>query len=484
MFSKIEPGILNSNGSMKKMFRFLAMLTVLTSAFGALPLKAQDYYWVRFTDKAQTPFSIEEPEAFLSERAIERRRRHGVEITEEDLPVSLAYLDSLRAIGVPTWHTSRWLNAATVLTDAGQLPAIQAFPFVDTVFFVGRYHTKLENKRDGRPYDDSLRTAILEEMPYGYGDRALRMLKGDFLHGQNYRGQDRLIAVLDGGFTQVDVIPFFDSIRLRKQLVAHYDFVDQDENVFESAAHGTKVLSTMAANVPGLLVGTAPSAQYVLIKTEDVRSEFPAEECHWIAGLEYADSLGADIATTSLGYSTFTDEAMNYQYDDLDGSRALASMAAEKAYARGMLLLVSAGNEGYSSWKHITVPADSKHVLAVGATDFKGRKASFSSIGPAADGRIKPDVSGPGVRIPVSSVHDYRVGSSSGTSISTPIIAGLTACLWQAFPEKTNAEIIEAIRQSGSQAETPDNKMGYGIPDFQKAFEILSNRMLKGEAEK
>lgn len=465
----------------KESKRFVGCLVLLFLLLSSIPMEAQDYYWVRFTDKQGTPYRIEEPQAFLSQRALERRQRQGIAITEEDLPVSPVYLDSLRAIGIQIQHSSRWLNAATIVATPQMLPDIQTFSFVDTVFFVGRFHTKLKKANNSLAFDDSLRTALMADNPYGYGSASLEMLSGDFLHEQDFRGQDRLIAVLDGGFYQADLTPFFDSIRQQKRLIAQYDFVDKDENVFESASHGTKVLSTMAANVPGLMIGTAPMAQYVLIKTEDVRSEFPAEECHWIAGLEYADSLGADIGTTSLGYSTFTDEAMNYQYSDLDGRRSLASLAAEKAYARGMLLLVSAGNEGYSSWKYITVPADSKHVLAVGATDFKGRKASFSSVGPAADGRIKPDIAGPGVRIPVSGVDAFQIGSSSGTSISTPIIAGLAACLWQAFPEKTNEEIMNAIRQSASQAETPDNKLGYGIPDFRKAFEILSGQTMKGK---
>lgn len=468
---------------MKKTLYFFFNIFALSLLTGAAPVNAQDYYWVRFTDKADTPFHIDHPEDFLSERAIERRQRYGIAVTEDDLPVSPRYLDSLRSKDVDIQHTSRWLNAATVIASEEQIPAIGSLPFVDTVFFVGRFHTRLKTNSSSQSYDDSLRTAKISDSEYGYGDMSLQMLRGDYLHQLGYKGQDRLIAVLDGGFLQVDVIPFFDSLRLQGRLVAQYDFVDKDTMVYESTAHGTKVLSTMAANVPGLMVGTAPEANYLLIKTEDVRSEFPAEECHWIAGLEYADSLGADIGTTSLGYSTFTDANMNYTYSDLNGARSLASLAAEKAFERGMLLLVSAGNEGYSSWKYITVPADSKHVLAVGATDFKGKKASFSSIGPAADGRIKPDVAGPGVRIPVSDVHTFRIGSSSGTSISTPIMAGLAACLWQAFPEKTNEEIMDAIRQSASQAAQPDNKLGYGIPDFQRAFQLLS-QVPKGVEER
>ena len=453
-------------------------LHILTSTcflfFLLASASAQDYYWVEFMDKAGTPFRIDQPEDFLSTRAIERRQRFNIAITKEDLPVSPVYLEALRADNIGIQHTSRWLNAATVITKADKVPEIQALPFVDTIFFVGRFHTKLKSNSSGNTFDDSLRTTKLDDSPYGYAGNSIQMLKGDFLHQQNLKGQNKLIAVLDGGFHHADVIPFFDSLRSTQRLIGQYDFVDNDTAVFESSAHGTKVLSTMAANVPGVMIGTAPLAQYLLIKTEDVRSEFPAEECHWIAGLEYADSLGVDVTTTSLGYSTFSDQEMNYQYSDLNGLRSLASLAAEKAYDRGMMMLVSAGNEGNSSWKYVTVPADSKYVLAVGASDFKGRKAGFSSIGPAADGRIKPDISGPGVRIPVSGINSFRVSTSSGTSISTPIMAGLTACLWQAFPNKTNKEIMEAIRQSANQYKKPDNKLGYGIPDFQKAYELLS----------
>lgn len=444
-------------------------------------LPAQDsesgfkYYWVAFKDKAQSPYSIDRPSDYLSPRAIERRQKRGIPPSELDLPPNPAYLEQLSQAGASVHHRSRWLNAATVIAEEGQLEAIRALPFVDTVFYAGLPYRASERKKPVFR-KDSLMSRVLDNEPYGHGAAQVKLLKGDTLHQLGYDGKGILVAVLDGGFIGVEESPFFDSIRAGGRLSMPWDFVDGDADPFESSTHGSKVLSTMGANVPGVFVGTAPGAAYACIKTEDTRGEYRIEECHWVAGLEYADSIGADIVNSSLGYTTFSDQKMDYAYENLDGKSSVASRAADIAVSRGMIVVSSAGNEGTSDWKHIGIPADARSVLAVGATDIKGKRAPFSSLGPTADGRVKPDVAAPGAWVTVADAFSFRVSNGSGTSFAAPILAGMIASLWEAFPDRTNLEVLDAVRRSASQAGKPDNELGYGLPDFAKAFRLLSQK--------
>ena len=430
------------------------------------------YYWVSFTDKKDSPYTTDRPEDFLSERAIARRNKQGIAITEEDFPPNPHYLDSLMKFDASIHHRSRWLNAATILIPEAKIIEVADLPFVEKVDYVG-FPYPMAKRRKSRISVDSLLSKKLDEDYYGYATRQIEMLRGDTLHQMGYTGSGILLAVLDGGFIGVEESPFFDSLRTSERLLLARDFVDNDREAYESSTHGTKVLSTMGANVPGVMVGTAPGASYACIKTEDTRGEYRLEECHWVAGLEYADSLGADVVNSSLGYTTFNDRQMNYSYENLDGKSSVASLAADIAFKRGIVVITSAGNEGNSRWKHIGIPADAQLSLSIGATDFSGRRASFSSVGPTADGRIKPDVAAPGAWVAVADPFAFQVSIGSGTSFASPILAGLAACLWQAFPEKSNEEIVEAIKGSASQVDTPDVELGYGIPDFGKAYQIL-----------
>jgi serine protease AprX len=445
----------------------------LPASLGAQSAKPENlaYYWVVFRDKAESPYSVERPEEFLSPRAIARRAQFGISITEEDFPVTPHYLRQLGEQGAKVRHSSRWLNAATVLMPPDSVDKLRVLPYVDSVVYVGRYFPPRQPVAG--VFDTTSSANRASSNAYGYAQRQIDMLKGTSLHQLGYRGRDVWIGVLDGGFINVDKMPFFDSIRLRRGFGPHYDFVDGNERVFEASSHGSKVLSVMGANYPGIMVGVAPDANYVCIKTEDVRGEYRVEECNWVAGLEYADSLGLDLVNSSLGYTQFSDEAMNYTYTQLDGQSSVASLAAAVAFRKGMIIVNSAGNEGATKWRHIGIPADSKYVLAVGATDASGKRASFSSLGPTADGRVKPDVVAQGQMVAVASTNRLQIQLDSGTSFASPIICGLVACLWQAFPDVDNAAILEAIRYSAHQAERPDNEMGYGIPDFQKAYEWL-----------
>lgn len=430
------------------------------------------YYWVTFKDKAGSPYRVDTPRAFLSERAVNRRNKWNIPVTEEDFPPNPRYLQGLREKGAVVHHRSRWLNAAAILLPEDSLLEVAGLPFVDKVEYVGFPYEEGERRKSSIK-TDSLLSKRIEGQYYGYATRQIRLLNGDTLHQLGYTGQGIWLAVLDGGFIGVEESPFFDSLRKDGRLLLARDFVDGDTEAYESSTHGARVLSAMGANVPGVMVGTAPGATYACIKTEDTRGEYRLEECHWVAGLEYADSLGADVVNSSLGYTTFNDRQMNYGYEDLNGRASVASIAADIAFSRGMIVVTSAGNEGSSKWKYIGIPADARQALSVGAIDFSGNRASFSSLGPTADGRVKPDVAAPGAWVTVADPYAFQATIGSGTSFAAPILAGLVACLWEAFPHKSNEAILEAIKRSASRAGFPDVELGYGIPDFGKAYRIL-----------
>ncbi|MEO1625292.1 MAG: S8 family serine peptidase, partial [Bacteroidota bacterium] len=466
---------------MRKPLRELLTLLLL---LGAATLLAQGKkpakYWVSFTDKKGTPYSVDRPSEFLSPRALERRFRYGIEVTEEDLPVNPSYVRQLTDSGARIHNTSKWLNAAAILADSTTAYGLLKLDFVKQVRYVGPHIKHKISLRKKKKKRDQWNDYNRIPNHYGFGELQVRMLAGDVLHAQGHQGEHMLVAVMDGGFTNVDIMPFFDSLRQENRLAAGRDFVGVDNHVWESSSHGSHVLSVMGANLPGLLVGTAPEASYVCIKTEDTGGEYLIEECNWVAGAEYADSIGADVVNSSLGYTTFNDKRMNYVFEDLTGKKGIASRAADIAFTKGMIMVNSAGNSGRGPWKYVGVPADAENVFSVGATDFSGKRASFSSFGPSADGRIKPDVATVGQAITVGSIYSYEVQLSNGTSFSAPMMAGMVTSLWGAFPEKTNREILDAIRKSASQADAPDEELGYGIPDFFKAYLYLQTGKREG----
>lgn len=459
---------------------FFLTITIFFLTGSGYLLTAQELqqYRVQFTDKAHSHFRLDRPTAFLSHRALVRRKRQHIPLTDKDLPVSPAYVQRLRQSGVYIQHTSRWLNSALVIAKESDISVVAALPFVDDITYIGKHFTKkdIPNTRKNKRAL-SRQVAASPRLPnyYGFVEPQITMLNGDFLHQKGYKGEKMLIAVMDGGFTNVEHMDCFQTLHNRYGLQSAFDVVDGDKTVFESSTHGSKVLSVMAADSPGMMVGTAPAADYICLKTEDVRGEYRSEEFYWIVGLEYADSIGVDVINSSLGYSQFTDSTMNYTYADMDGQRAWASQYSDIAAEVGMIVVNAAGNAGDTEWKYVDTPADGQHVLSVGAVTMENEKANFSSFGPTADGRIKPDVVALGRRIGVASVFTDRVNASNGTSYAAPLVTGLVAALWQAFPDKTNFEIMEAVRQSSSQADAPNNEVGYGLPDFKKAYSILKN---------
>ncbi len=450
--------------------KYLSALILLLLMF--LPGQAQDTifkFMVGFTDKAGTPYSIDNPAAFLSERAIERRLRYSIAISESDLPVNPAYVDSLKMPWINVIYTSRWLNSAVIsATDSAISNRVKQFPFVKSVKYLGTGIIPEQGKH--KAFTDKYGTTILD---YGLAATQIKIHHGDDLHAEGYLGQDMVIAILDAGFSNVDTLRAFDSLRLNGQILGTRDFVKPGNNVYNEHTHGMSVLSIMGGNLPGELIGTAPEASYWLLRSEDPASEQRIEEINWIAAAEFADSIGADIINSSLGYSLFDDTLQNYSYEDMDGNSTIVTRGADMAASRGILVVVSAGNSGNNAWLHITAPADGDSVLAVGAIDKSGVYATFSSKGPSFDGRPKPDVVAVGLGTIIQRV-DGAVVQGAGTSFSAPVMAGLAACLWQKFRSLSNYEIIKALQQSSSLNPYPDNFIGYGIPNIPVAGYIIT----------
>jgi subtilisin family serine protease len=445
------------------------ILVMIFLLLGLGVLKAEEMYRFRvyLKDKGESGYSVDRPEEFLSTKAIERRLKRYLPITETDLPISPAYLDSLVCVGATPVVQSRWLSTVVVESEDSLIAtSLEALSIVDSVKWVwkgrvcgGVSETERKNTNWLSGSDELL------DDPYGYASKQIQMLNGVKLHDRGYQGQGMTVAVIDAGFQNVDRLGVFQNMKI----LGTHNFVNKEETVFEGDDHGTKVLSCMAANVKGLMVGTAPEASFWLIKSEDSRSEFPVEEDYWAAAVEFADSVGVDVISSSLGYFTYDAEGLGYTPTALDGNTALISRVAHVASEKGILLFCSAGNEGNGSWEKITFPSDASGILTVGSITSEKKKSIFSSTGFTADYRVKPDLVALGSG---SCVIDAQgnIHYANGTSFSTPILAGLGVCLWQALPWLSNYEIIELLRRTSSQYNRPDAELGYGIPDVYKAY--------------
>ncbi|HBF88109.1 MAG TPA: peptidase S8 [Bacteroidales bacterium] len=455
----------------------LFLLFVINSTL-ALTQIAPDKYCIYFTDKANSGFSTDTPEDFLSDRAILRRQKQNILISTNDLPLAQTYVDSVESFGITVLNKSKWLNCVTVeVSDLSMLDSLIGVSFIKQIknISVENSSTIGSNKFPILTSMKSIvKTKAESELDYGQADGQITMLNGHILHNLGFQGEGMLIAITDGGFYKADVNTAFDSLRINNQIKITKNFVHGGEYVYGYHEHGAQVLSIIAANKPGQIIGTAPKADYLLLLTEDVSSEYRIEEYNWISAAEYADSCGADVINVSLGYNTFTDTDQNYTYSDMDGETSIISTGADIAASKGMLVVCSAGNEGYTSWHFIATPADADSVLTVGAVDGSGIYASLSSTGPTYDGRIKPNIVAQGSGTTYYSSSEY-VSTGNGTSFSAPIISGLVACFWQANPSLTNMEIIDYIERSASQYLFPDSLLGHGIPDFALANLLTNN---------
>ncbi len=456
---------------------------------GGLSAKSQlNRYIIELKDKSDNGFLVHKPWEFLSQRALQRRLRYSIPVDSTDLPITGRYLDSIRMAGdVTILNTSKWLNQVAIFsTDIAALEKINNFPFVRNRVAVAPRISTSDNSID-KFGSETLNEPVPGVSPntpqnlndhynYGWSNGQIKIHQGDFLHNYGFRGEGMQMAVLDGGFTNYLTIPTFDSIRQNNQVLDTWDFVLNNSNVNGYLGHGTNCLSAIAANMPGLFVGTAPKASFYLYRTEAATTEYPIEEQNLAAALERADSAGADMGSISLGYSTFSDPSFNYTYNNMDGNSTISARASDMAARKGMLITIAAGNEGNKSWHYLVTPSDADSVLSVGAVDTLGNVGAFSSYGPSSDGQVKPGVAAVGWNAIIANATTGQPAYGLGTSFACPNMAGLTACLWQAFPEENNMGVISALQQSATKFNAPDDRVGYGIPDVKKAFVIVLKR--------
>ena len=451
--------------------RLILILIILISGLvSPAQILTNNYYWITLKDKTGTPFQLNKPEAFLSKRAIDRRIRQAIPIDQTDLPVSPAYLDSLIKQGLTVIHSSKWLNGVTVGTpDTSLMKQIAKLPFVTSVKLT---KPALQSKSTILKFNEEELKSAYNPSNYGIALTQLTQLNGQYLHNLGYRGKGIQVAILDAGFWHVNQITAFDSLRNAGRILGTRDFVDPTSDIYQQHTHGMSVLSCMGGNEPSVLLGTAPDASYYLFRSEDAATEYPIEEDNWVAAAELADSLGVDVINSSLGYFLFDDPAMNHTYSDMNGTKSRVTQGANMAFQKGILVFTSAGNEANNPWRHIISPSDGEDVIGVGAVDKNGVRASFSSIGPAYGGAVKPNVSAMGsLTFLITSAG--TPGYSSGTSFSSPVLAGMGACLLQANPYSNVKLVKKAIEQSASQYNNPDSLLGFGIPNFEKADKYL-----------
>lgn len=426
-------------------------------------------YLVLLKDKDNSPYSVNSPLVYLSQKAIDRRFKQGITIKNSDLPPNPAYISSIQQTGATVIYKSRWMNAVLVEATESQKNTILTLPSVKGIEF-------------NRPLKQARQTSVKdkfaieknESLNYGDATAQIQLLGADIMHNQGFHGEGMLVALLDDGFLNVNISACLQHLVQQNHIVKVYDFVDNDNTVYTQGGHGTAVLSTMAGYIDNQMISPAFGASVALFRTEDSFSETPLEEANWLFAAEMADSLGADIISSSLGYSTFDNSVDNYTPAMMDGKTALSTRAADLAAERGIVVVISAGNSGSTSWQIITAPADADSVLAIGAVTRMGDYASFSSSGNSADGRVKPDVVAVGSNTALCNTSGFA-STNSGTSFSAPLVAGLVAGFWQANPHLTAQEVTYCIRKSGHQFTIPDILLGYGYANFSRANAVAQN---------
>ncbi len=442
---------------------------ILIFGFVKITISQNNKYWVMFKNKNGTPYSVSTPTAYLTAKSILRRTNQSITINSSDLPVTPSYVSQIAAVpSVTVLYRSKWLNGVVVRTNTTAIATINTFTFVNNTNAVNRFKIVLPVIEKNQPAPEVLNpNKTNNPASYNYGGAAWqeKMIGVDCMHNLGFRGQGMTIAIIDDGFNSVNTNSIFDSLFLENRLLGTRDFVTGDTMVFEDDTHGAYCLSTMAGNQPGKIIGTAPKAKYWLLRSEDVFTETISEEYNWIRAAEFADSVGADITTTSLGYTTFDSGLNDHSYSTLNGRTAPMSIAANMAARKGMVVLNAAGNEGQSFWVYVGVPADADSIISVGAVDSLSNHASFSSYGPTFDGRIKPDLSTRGQKALVCGP-GANCSFSNGTSFATPILAGAVACLWGAKPGLKNMTLINGLKQYASNSLAPNNSIGWGVPNI------------------
>lgn len=456
---------------MKKILLVLAFFVTFASL-------SQEDAWVYFNEKPNAQTYLNNPLTMLTQRALDRRAAQGISIGFNDVPVEQSYIDAIAATpGITVKAKSKWLNCVHVRGSQSDINALENLSFVSQVIFAdASLNARSSSPKMLKPINKQMN--VQATFAYGNSANQIEMLNGHLLHQADYTGTGKIIAVLDSGFLNVDTAQPFQRLFANNLILGGYNYVSQNTNIYALHNHGTLVLSCMGGFADGQLVGTAPDAKYYLFITEDVLEENPVEESYWVEAAEEADRLGADIISTSLGYFGYDNPNYSHTYSEMTGNTAFASRGANIAFSKGMIVVASAGNSGNSADPHIGVPAEATNVLAVGAVRFDETYATFSSIGPSFDGRVKPDVMAKGQATTISNTNG-DISTASGTSFSCPVMAGMIASFWQAVPSLTNQQIVDFVKQSSDRFTNPNNQFGYGIPDFQLALQ--NARLSAGE---
>ncbi|MBC7605497.1 MAG: S8 family serine peptidase [Burkholderiales bacterium] len=452
---------------------FLLLVLLQFAAF------SQEDAWVYFNAKPNAQAFFDNPLSELKQRSLDRRMLQNIALDIKDAPIHQPYIDQISAAsGIAVLAKSKWLNCLHVRGTFEAINALLGFSFVDRVRFADNaLNLRTSTPKRFQPVNKQMDT----ETTFNYGNsfNQIHMLNGDLLHQQNFTATGKVIAVLDAGFPNVNTLLPFQRLRDNNQILGGYDYVSKDSLVYTGDTHGTMVLSTMGGFKDGQLVGTAPDAQYYLFITEDVASENPVEESNWVEAAESADRVGADVITSSLGYFSFDNPNYGHAYSDMTGNAAFGSQGANIAFSRGMVVVASAGNEGATTEPHVGVPAEATNVLAIGAVKANRLYATFSSVGPTFDDRIKPDIMAQGQASVLVNPSTGAITTANGTSFSGPIMAGMIATFWGAVPGLTNQQVVDFVKQSSDKFANPNMQYGYGIPDFQLA---LNNALLLTES--
>lgn len=466
------------------MDKLIKPILLLSFILFGLAAQSQQKHVVYLSDKSGTTYSLSSPLSMISQRTWDKRQKYGIGMDSMDIPVNSNYINQISSFNAQVIRKSKWLNALVIECDSSTLDSILALNFVisNDRIFKRAQPNKFPELEPGeiRSSGKKARTNILD---YGAAENQIKMLGADVMHADGYDGSGLWMGVFDAGFRNMDTISHFQELYNNNQILGTYDIVDGDQTVYDEHTHGTSVMSCIAANSPGEIIGTGFGASFLLFRTEDANSETELEEFNWLVAAEMADSMGVDIINTSLGYSSMDNSAFSHTYNDMDGKTTIISRAATIAARKGVLCVNSAGNEGNDPWFYITAPADADSILTVGAVGGDSVIANFSSRGPSFDGRIKPNVVAQGFLTTVVSATSGNVTSGSGTSFSSPLMAGFVAGLWQAYPEMSNLELIELIENSAHQTLNPDNEYGYGIPNYGKAKFLNSLQDIKQKDE-
>lgn len=462
---------------MKSMTSPVMILLLVVTMVGTV---SADWYWIQFRDKANNRHSLSNPRAFLSDASLDRRAKMGIALDEKDLPVSESYVNSVEALGYTVTNRVKWLNGVIIRPEGTiNTDAIRALPCVTEVKTI--YTETSERTRINKSVQNYVEPqAANQNFPnsrrnYGVGDVQIKQLNGAKLHDEGFDGKGVYVAVIDAGFENVDKNPYHKDLFDSNRLLDTYDFVSPNNPQIYSAAsdHGAKVLSCIATDKDGDFIGTAPKAKFSLYRTEDGAKEGVFEEYLWVNAAERADSQGVEVINSSLGYYEFDNPAENHPWKDMDGQTTPAAKGANAAAERGILCVISAGNEGSKPWGKICTPSDADSAFCIGAIDGNGRVTSFSSRGFAPDGNIKPNVMARGGAAAVVNPNG-SLGSANGTSFSAPVTAGMVACVKQAFPKLPVGVIFRNIEKSADRHSNPTEEYGYGIPDYYKAWELLN----------